>query len=176
MEKFDPVFLINVIGIFLAFGLVIRLYLWPRLRALPTDQALKILIVPHTFRFIGLSVLYTGVVSPELPTKFRYPAAWGDFGAAMLALVAILAIHRRWSVALPLVWIFNLWGSINLLYAYYNGGVLHIKGGSFGAFYYIPTLYVPLLLITHGLIFYLLIARPKHAAEEPSIEKFRASS
>jgi hypothetical protein len=86
---FDLAFLLNIVGIFLAFGLVMRLYIWPGLRPLPQDRTLKILMLPHTFRFVGLSFLFYGVVSPELPSKAAVPAAWGDFAAAILALIAM---------------------------------------------------------------------------------------
>ena len=154
---FELAFPLNIVGIFLAFGLLMRLYIWPGLRTLPQDRTLKILMLPHTFRFVGLSFLFYGVVSPEFPSKAAVPAAWGDFGAAILALIAITAVSRRWPLATFSVWLFNLWGSIDLLYAYYNGIVLHIPPGSFGAAYYIPTAIVPPLLVTHGLLFWVLL-------------------
>jgi hypothetical protein len=155
--KFPAVFLLNVVGIFLAFGFLIRRHVWPRLRGLPKEQALNVLILPHTFRFVGLSFLVPGVVSPLLPSEFAIPAAWGDTGAAVLAFVAIAAISGRWPLRLLFVWVFNLWGTIDLLYANYNGIALRIDEGLMGAAYYIPAVIVPLLLITHGLIFWILV-------------------
>ena len=35
---------------FVAFGIVTKLYIWPRLRMLPRENALALLVVPHTFR------------------------------------------------------------------------------------------------------------------------------
>src|SRR5262245_40272973 len=84
---------------FVAFGLVTELYIWPRLRILERDDALLPLVVPHTFRFIGLSFLVPGVVSPSLPSAFAVPAAYGDLVAAILAVVATLALSRRTSLA-----------------------------------------------------------------------------
>jgi hypothetical protein len=152
----ELVFPINIVGIFLAFGVLTRLYIWPHLRALPEDRILKILILPHMFRFVGLSFLLHGVVSPELPSKLAIPAAWGDFVAAILAFIALAAVSRRWSAAIVLVWVLNVWGSIDLLYAYYNGIVLRLDAGLLGAAYYIPTLVVPPLLVTHALMFRVL--------------------
>jgi hypothetical protein len=153
----EAVFVLNIVGMFLAFGLLTWLYIWPRLRMLPRERALIILMVPHTFRFVGLSFLIPGVVSPTLKSKIAYPAAWGDFGAAILAFIAIAAISRRWSFSRLLVWLFSLWGSIDLVYAYINGIRLRLDPGSLGAAYYIPTAIVPPLLIAHGMIFLLLI-------------------
>ncbi len=106
---------------------------------------------------MGLSFLFAGVVSPELTSEFSTPAAWGDFGAAVLALLSIAALTWRWSLAIPLVALFNVWGSIDLLYAYYQGVALQIEPGLFGAAFYIPTMIVPALLVTHALSFRLLL-------------------
>jgi hypothetical protein len=56
--------------------------------------------MPHLFRFVGLSFLVPGVVSPELPRAIAVPAAYGDLGAAILALIATLALARRASWAI----------------------------------------------------------------------------
>ena len=151
------VFILSVVGTFVAFSVLTRLYIWPAVRKLPTYEALKILTLPHAFRFIGLSFLFPGVVSPELPSTVSIAAAWGDVGAAILALLSIAALTWRWSFAIPLVWIFNLWGTIDFLYAYYNGIVLEIEPGLFGAAFYIPTMIVPALLVIHALIFLILL-------------------
>jgi hypothetical protein len=155
------VFILSVAGTFVAFGVLTRLYIWPALRKLPRYEALKILALPHAFRFIGLSFLFPGVVSPELTSVISIPAAWGDFVAAILALLAIAALTWRWSFAIPLVWIFNVWGTIDLLYAYYNGIMLELEPGLFGAAFYIPTMIVPPLLVTHALIFLILLRTEK---------------
>jgi hypothetical protein len=157
VEERDAVFLLNIAGIFVAFALVARLYIWPRVHRMSRDDALVILMLPHTFRVMGLGFLIDGVVSPELPSKAAIPAAWGDFGAASLAMIAIAAIRTRQRFAIALVWLFSLWGSIDLLYAYYNGIASDIDPGWFEAYYYIVALVVPALLVTHGLIFRILI-------------------
>jgi hypothetical protein len=95
---------------------------------------------------------------------FSIPAAWGDVGAAILALLSIAALTWHWSFAIPLVWIFNLWGTIDLLYAFYNGIVLEIEPGLFGAAFYIPTMIVPPLLLIHALIFLILLRTEKTPA------------
>jgi hypothetical protein len=146
---------------FVAFGLVTKLYLWPWLRLLQRDNALVPLMLPHTFRFIGLSFLVPGVVSPALPSAFAAPAAYGDLVAAILAIAAIIALSRRAFLAISLVWLFNVWGTVDFLFAFYQGlfGV-RFNASELGAAFFIPTAVVPPLLITHGLIFWLLL-RPR---------------
>ena len=106
-----------------------------------------------------LGILVPGVVSPELPLAFARPAAYGDLATAVLALLAIAALRNR--LGIMLVWAFNLLGTVDLLYAFYQGNRtgLGLAPGLQGAAYFIPTVLVPLLLITHGLVFRLLLRR-----------------
>ena len=158
----NAVFGLSVLMSFVAFGLVTRLYLWPWLQRMQRDEALTALVVPHAFRFIGLSFLVPGVVSPSLPSAFAIPAAYGDLIAALLAIIAVLALSARTSWSLPVVWIFNIWGSVDLLDAMYQGRIgVGIDPGQMGAAFYIPTVLVPPLLILHGLIFWLLLRRSR---------------
>ena len=159
----DALFGLSVLMSFLAFGIVTKLYIWPRLRLMPREDALAALVAPHMFRFIGLSFLVPGVVSPSLPPAFSFPAAYGDLVAAVLAVIATLALSARASWAIAAVWVFNTWGALDLLHAIYNGEIgVGIGPGSLGAAFYIPTVIVPPLLVTHGLIFWILM-RPKQA-------------
>jgi hypothetical protein len=138
-----------------------RLYVWPRLRSMDRYRALALSVSPHLFfRFIGLSFLVPGVVSPSLPSAFAVPAAYGDLVAGILAIVAILALTRRASWAPALVWVFNVWGAADLLFAGFQGQRLQIDAGAFGAAFFIPTAVVPPLLVTHALIF-LILVRPR---------------
>jgi len=143
---------------FIASGIIAWLFVWPRLKVMSRDDALLPLVVPHTFRFVGLSFLVPGVVSPSLAPAFAAPAAYGDLGAAILAIAAVFSLRYRTRWAIPLVWLFNLWGTIDLLNAIYQGQIgVGIGPGSLGAAFFIPTVIVPTLLITHGLIFRLLL-------------------
>jgi hypothetical protein len=152
-----------LIGICVMFNLVVssrvmQLYIWPRLRTLSQKDALNALLIPHMFRFAGLSFLMPGVVSPDLNPAFAYPAAFGDLAAAALAIVASFALTARTSWALAAVWLFNLEGTFDLLFAYYNGVIgLRLPPGVMGAAVYIPTVFVPFLLVCHFMTFRLLL-------------------
>jgi len=93
----EAIFGLSVVMSFLAFCIVTKLYIWPRLRLMRREDALVPLVVPHTFRFVGLSFLVPGVVSPSLPSAFAVPAAYGDLVAAILAVIATLALSARTS-------------------------------------------------------------------------------
>ena len=158
----QALFGISILMSFVAFSLVTTLYIWPRLQSLGRNAALMSLVVPHTFRFVGLSFLVPGVASASLPSGFAKPAAYGDLVAAILAIAASVALSKRWPFSIPLVWLFNLWGASDLLFAFYQGQFgTRLDAGTLGAAFYIPTVYVPPLLILHGLIFRFLV-RPRH--------------
>jgi hypothetical protein len=154
---------------FVAWGSVTTEYLWPALRNQPRARALRPLLLLHSFRFLGLAFLVPGVVSPTLPGAFAVPAAYGDLIAAVLALFALAALRSR--LGIGLVWAFNVWGSADLLFAFYQGlfGV-RIEPGQLGAAYFIPTYVVPLLLITHGLVFRLLVRGDDVVASRESVQ------
>ncbi len=149
-------------GVSVAFGfifwaIVAAHYIWPELHSRPRIDALRPLLILHSSRFLGLAFLIPGVVSPDLPAAFAVPAAYGDLVAAVLALLALAAL--RSPLGIPLIWIFNIWGSVDLLNAFYQGNTIAMLPGQLGAAYFIPTAIVPLLLITHGLVFRLLLQR-----------------
>src|SRR5258706_4672254 len=156
--RLDPLFGLTILGSFAAFGLLAGLYLWPWLRRLSREEALRLLVLPHMFRFAGLSFLVTGVVSPALPASFAVPAAYGDLGAAILAIATIFALCARAPSAFAIAWLFNAWSSLDLLFAFYNGIAINLEPGTLCAAHYIPTSLVPALLVTHGLIFIVLLA------------------
>jgi hypothetical protein len=155
----QAVFGINVILSLIVWAVVIRQYVWPALRARPRTEALRPLLLLHSFRFVGLAFLVPGVVSPDLPAVFARPAAFGDLATAVLALLAMATLPSRSGIIL--VWAFNLLGSADLLFAFYNGNRtgVGLAPGLQGAAYFIPTFLVPLLLVTHGLVFRILVRR-----------------
>ena len=147
---------------FVAWGVVTALYIWPQLQARSRIEALRPLLALHGFRFIGLSFLVPGVVSADLPAAFARDAAYGDMIAAILALLALAALRSK--VGIALVWIFNVWGTLDLLNAFYVANATGLSAGQLGAAYFIPTVIVPLLLITHGLVFRILLQQDRPTA------------
>jgi len=135
-----------------------KLYVWPWLRARDRSSALASLTAPHMFlRFIGLSFVIPGVVSPALPAAFAAPTAWGDLVAGLLAILATIGLAKKASWATAAVWIFDIWGAADLLFAFYTGPHAGLRPGALGAAYYLPTTIVPALLVSHFLIFGLLL-------------------
>ncbi len=155
--SFNLPFVLSVAGALLTSVVVAILYVWPLVRAMPRHEALRLLAAFHAFRFLGMNFMVTGFVSAELNANFAGEVGWGDLIAATLALISMAALSWRWPIAIPIVWIFNVWGTLDLLNAYYVGATKIQSPGLFGAGIYIPALYVPLLLVSHVLVFMLLL-------------------
>jgi hypothetical protein len=63
---------------------------------------------------------------------------------------------------MALVWLFNIIGTLDLLYALsHEQAVPHL-----GAAWYIPTFWVPVLLVTHGMIFARLLKKTSAQGSE----------
>ncbi len=159
-------FFVSIAFSLIAWGAVTALYVWPLLRARPRDEALRPLLVLHSFRFLGLAFLVPGVVSSDVPPAFAHSAAYGDIIAAMLALISLLSL--RSAAGLVMVWIFSLWGSADLINAFYQANHAGLMAGQLGAAYFIPTVVVPFLLITHGLVFRILLQHQSVPAVQES--------
>ena len=143
---------------FIAWGAALKWLAAPGLAKLPHNEALSWLVLPHTFRHLGMVFLVPGVVVRPLPEAFANPAAYGDLLAGLLALAAFAALRKNFSGAPALVWLFNIAGTADLLYAV-TVGTLSGAGAGMGSAWYIPTFVVPLLLITHAMIFARLLGR-----------------
>jgi hypothetical protein len=148
-------FFVSIAFSFIAWGIVTARYIWPELRHRLRAEALRPLLMLHSFRFIGFAFLVPGVVSPDLPSAFGHSAAYGDIVAAILALLALISLPSASGIVIT--WIFNLWGTADLFNAFYQANHAGLMAGQLGATYFIPTLIVPLLLITHGLGFRILL-------------------
>jgi hypothetical protein len=159
-------FFVSVAFGFIAWGIVAKRYIWPNLRHRQRAEALRPLLILHGFRYIGLAFLIPGVASADLPSAFAHSAAYGDIVAATLALLSLAALPRRAGVAIA--WVFNVWGSADLLNAFYQANDAGLVPGQLGVTYFIPTLVVPLLLITHGLAFRILLQHQNESAMQQS--------
>lgn len=139
------------------FAVVAVWYAWPAVTKIPFRSALTLLLFLHVPRYVGMTLLVPGMVDPKLPSEFLSAAAYGDLLEAALALACIFALRSNWRIAVPLVWMTNTWGFVDLL----NGvrGLLQINlpGFNIATFWYIFIFYMPLVLISHLFIFWVLV-------------------
>jgi hypothetical protein len=159
MDSFQ-IFGIQFLLSLILYALIAAWYVAPRLATLGLHDALIPLFFLHAFRYLGMVFLVSAVVAPTLTPAFARPAAYGDLLAGLLALATIVALRARWSAAIPLAWIANVVGTLDLLNAFYQG-ISRNVGPHLGSAWYIPTFVVPALYVTHFMIFVMLIRRSR---------------
>src|SRR6266851_4693474 len=157
----ENIFRIHLVLGYVAWALCFGAYVWPRLKAIDRVSAQRAIATLHSFRFFGLVFILPGVVGPNLPAGFATFAAYGDFATGVLAILALVTVRIRplfWSFAVA----FNLVGAMDIIVDYYHAiqAGVPAMAGQLGATYAIVILYVPLLVITHVVAFYLLL-RPR---------------
>lgn len=156
----EVLFRIQLVLGYVAWLLCFGVYVMPWLKTMDTVAAQRAIATLHSFRFFGLVFILPGFVGPNLPAGFATFAAYWDLATGVLAMLALLTVRIR-----PLFWLFvvafNLVGAVDLIVDYYHAiqSGLPAIAGQMGAAYAIPVIYVPLLMITHVVAFYLLARR-----------------
>jgi hypothetical protein len=160
----EAIFNMHLILGYVAWLLCFGAYVMPRLKSMDLFAAQRAIATLHSFRFFGLVFIVPGVVGPNLPASFATFAAYWDLATGILAILALLTVRIR-----PLFWVlvvaFNLVGVIDLILDYYHATQVGLpaRAGQLGATYAFPIIYVPVLMITHVVAFYLLL-RPQPKA------------
>jgi hypothetical protein len=145
--------------------LCMNAYLLPKMREIGALNSLRAIALLHAFRFFGLVIILPGVVGAGLPPDFGPDAAFGDLAAGVLAMLALLTWRNR-ALFLSFTLAFNAVGMGDLLIDYYHavlGGLPEVSG-QLAAAYWVPVIYVPLLMITHILAFRLLLGFKREVA------------
>jgi len=151
----DRILTVNLIATTLVFYIAARIYLLPHLGQLRPSAVLIPILLLHSLRHLGLMFLTRGATYPGLPPEFAYPAALGDFLTAALALAALYLVCRNSTGARSLIWLFNIFGTIDLLVAIILA-TIYGAPPFMGPAYWIPAFWVPSLLVTHYITFLIL--------------------
>ena len=141
------VFAAQLLFSLLVYSVLARWIVVPNLASMKQNDRLFWLVLPHTSRHIGLSFLVPGLTAGELRDSFAMPTAYGDFITAILALISLFLLKRESRLAVPVIWITTLFGTADLLKALSNPDMVPLLGTT----WYIPTMWVPLLLVSHFL-------------------------
>jgi hypothetical protein len=133
-------------------ALLLALALVPRFRSWALTVDIRYLIAVHFVRFVGFYFLYLYSLG-ELPYNFAVLGGWGDIAVAFLAFIAILLASSK-----PAVVLWNLLGLADILAVAATAardeiavpGSMHMLDRL--PLILIPTLFVPVIIVTHGLM------------------------
>ena len=143
----QSVFGLQFLTSLLMLSLLAKWALTPWLASQSRREALFWLTLPHAFRCFSMAFIGHAVVTNNLPNGLATAATYGGLLTGMLALLALLLLRFKWKGAVAVVWVFNVVGTIDLL-----NMVRHVEA-NFGPAWFIPTILVPLYLVTHFMIF-----------------------
>jgi hypothetical protein len=109
-----------------------------------------------------LTLYAPGQVDPRIPPDVVAAVAYGDLAAGLLALLALVGLRLRARGAIALVWAFSGVGIADLVLATLKAIRAEMYQYYMGWNWYILNFYVPLLVVSHAMIFYYLLTRRGH--------------
>jgi hypothetical protein len=142
-----------------AYSLIARWYVAPRLSRLPLELALVPLLWVHVPRIVGGTILAPGAVGPGVPSAFREMIGYGDMVTAVLALLAVFALRAQLKYSIAFVWLCVTVGMLDTVNAIVQSMRYSVFTYPLGVNWVIVTMYVPSLLVSSFLIFLKLLAR-----------------
>lgn len=145
----------STIGL-IAYALIFFWYVQPALATLSFEKAVAPMLLLHVFRFTGLTLLAVGQVDPSVPQAALSAIAYGDLLAGMSALLAVLALRSRSSLAVPLIWLFTFIGFADLANVGRIAVSLDLFNQYVGVMWLVAIWYFPTILIAHVYIVYRL--------------------
>ena len=135
--------LTGTVAIILAFQWWIK----PRIANLAIQEALLPFVFLNTFRYLGLSFMAKEQFYDGFPAEFLNTVGLLDFSTAILAIIAAISLKNKWSIAIPLVWIFNIVGFGDLITAFPQFFGLELYNQNLG--------FICLMFVTYGLATFL---------------------
>jgi hypothetical protein len=141
------------------YWLLARYFFVDSAKNLPAEKQYALLLVPHGLRLLGMLALVPEVVGePLAKTPVAAAVAYGDAAAALLAVVAMWLWLSGRPGAKMVTWLFSIVGSADLANAIFGALTLPVYNYNIGAFWIVLTYIVPLLVVTHVMIFVQLLS------------------
>ena len=158
------------LGISLTFVVCALFAFWyvvPWLRARGRAAALIPLLWIHTARHVALQIFSSQRAGLVVPDPLRDEIAYGDVAGMLLALAALIALRARSRFAVPLVWLFAVETTADLLGSMVGGMRAGMIATAHNVTWLILVFYVPALWTTLALIVWQLVARRAESIESP---------
>jgi len=135
--------IIGTISIILGFNWWIK----PRLANLSIYDALLPLVFLNSFRYLGLLFMTKEQFYGGFPSDFLTTVGLWDMATAILAIITSIALKSKWKFAIPLVWVFNIFGFADLITAFPQFFGLKLYDQNLGVIW--------LTFVTYGLVAFL---------------------
>lgn len=144
---------------FVVFVLFAVWHAGPWMNSRPLAIALSVPLWIHAFRHVALQVFSAQQFGFRIPDGLARQIAWGDVAGGVLALVALWLLRSRSRAAIPVIWLFV----VETVVDFVNASVISIRERTsetaHALTWLILNLYVPLLVVSLGLLVWQLVSR-----------------
>jgi hypothetical protein len=151
-----------------------RWYVISWLNNRPRADALIALLWVHAFRYVALQVFSAQQSGFPISDEGAMEIVIGDVAGAAIAFGAIVLLRRRSGFAIPLIWLLVVETAYDTVTNIHGGVREHLMGAASGVTWMILVFYVPMVIVSCGLIVWQLYARkgeslgrPREASLEP---------
>ncbi|SEE06748.1 hypothetical protein SAMN05444161_5923 [Rhizobiales bacterium GAS191] len=149
----------------IVFAAIARWHVAPWLNRSARADALIALIWVHVFRYVALQVFSAQRDGFPISDGGAMEIVAGDVGGAIIAFIAIALLRQRARLAIPLVWLLAAETVYDTI-ANIRGGVReHLMGAASGVSWLVLSFFVPMLVVSTGLIIWQLYSRRNEALD-----------
>jgi hypothetical protein len=142
----------------LVYSVLAVRWVWPWATRRPLHEALVPLVALHALRAIGLFYAIPGTVDDTVPQSVGTLIGLGDLTTAVLALAALVAMRPGSRLGRALLWTFNIVGFLDLGHGAWEGMIKYqVNLHSIPALWWIVTFLIPALVVSHIVMFALLL-------------------
>lgn len=141
----------------ITFYFAFKWFVFPKLAKLSIYEALVPMVLIHGLRYLGMVFMVDTQVYEAFPDDLAFTVGMWDFSTAMLAVITAFALKNKWKYAIPLVWVFNIFGFTDLIVAFPQVFAIEFYNYDLGTMWWAFTTIGVVNVISHFYIFYRLI-------------------
>ena len=153
----------NLIASLLSYVIAILVGVWylaPAVKQRPLGSALIFLLWFHSIRHIAMQIFSAADVGGlDASEAAQRTIAYGDLATAVLAVVAIVVLHKRLESGRYLAWLVALVGTADLISASVAGIGQELTKTATDFSWFILAFIVPILWVTSVMLFWQLYTR-----------------
>jgi uncharacterized protein involved in response to NO len=149
----------------MVFITIARWYVAPWVKSLSRATALIALIWPHVFRYVALQAYSARHAGFPISDTGLHAIIYGDLGGAIIAMSTIVALRHRSRAAISLVWLLVITTVADTVINISDGVRENLFGAATGVTWMVVGFYVPMLMVSLGLIVWQLYSRRSEPLE-----------
>ena len=141
-----------------------RWYIIPWLNGRARADALIALLWVHVFRYVALQVFSAQADGFPISDGGAIEIVAGDVAGAVIAFAAIALPRRRARLGMVLAWLLAMETTYDTVVNIYGGVQEHLMGAASGVTWMILAFFVPMVVVSAGLMVWQLYARRVRAS------------